>query len=105
MRDNELNITEVAILAGSSRSDVKAVKEGKQISNIEKAKKINEFLQFEKHLLELFLHDEFFNMCEIAISKARKTSTRKFAVFCQNASETMRYKLNITDEDRNESKG
>lgn len=99
-----LNTSEIASLANTSRRNVEKVKNNIPINDDNVAKKLHDLLAFNKMLKELFLHPDFYELCEVAISKARKPSIRKFAVHCQSASESMRYKLNLTDIDRNEIK-
>ena len=100
-----LNTSEITALVQTSRRNVEHVKKGIEIKDDTVAHKIRTLLEFDTLLKELFLDPDFYEMCEVAIMKARKASVRKFAVHCQHASESARYKLGITETDRTESEG
>ena len=86
-----------ARIAGVSNSYVSKVIKGK--INGEKNELILELLNLDKkHLPSLFADDRFWEVCEIAIAKSRKTEVTKFAVMLQRASESIRRKIKETLE-------
>ena len=97
---NILSQTKIAKIAECSRSTVNLVLNCSEIENKDLASRIYELAKFDNYLLELFLDKDFYEICEVAIAKARKPSIRKKAVLLQNASENLRYKLELTNIDR-----
>ncbi len=92
------NNTDIAKLAETNRTKVQNVLEGKDIGDPALAKRILDLAHFDDKLKDLFLHPLFWEMCEVAIAKARKTELRKFAVNLQNASSNIRNRLDLEGE-------
>lgn len=91
---------EIAKLADSSRNSVQDIKRNKRIKDAKLEAKIKDLIEFDLTIKQILLHSDFYDLCETAILKARKTSVRKLAVILQRFSEHARIKLNITEEDR-----
>jgi len=93
------NTSEVAKIAETSRNSVNKYKNGEKLDDEELQSKLEFVFGFEKTLKQMITHKNFYEMCEVAISKSRNVEVRKFATVLQRMSMNIKYKLDINPED------